>query len=169
MRFSKWHALGNSYLVVERSDAGALTSERARRLFIGEADDIDGDDGLAQPRSELSEHVIDHPRLNCSSNDVPARVGNALYLVGLSHNRGRPALACRSDPCVAKHPEQIADVVIGMQDPRLSQNARECLLDQVLGLLARAAQAPRRSVQPIDVVTERLGIEVTSHAIASSG
>jgi diaminopimelate epimerase len=32
MRFSKWHALGNSYLVVERSDAGALTSERARRL-----------------------------------------------------------------------------------------------------------------------------------------
>ena len=32
MRFSKWHALGNSYLVVERSDAGELTADRVRRL-----------------------------------------------------------------------------------------------------------------------------------------
>ena len=33
MRFSKWHALGNSYLVVERADAGrALTETDARRL-----------------------------------------------------------------------------------------------------------------------------------------
>jgi diaminopimelate epimerase len=32
VRFSKWHALGNSYLVVEREDAGPLTPERARSL-----------------------------------------------------------------------------------------------------------------------------------------
>ena len=33
MRFSKWHALGNSYLVVERRDAGRpLTGADARRL-----------------------------------------------------------------------------------------------------------------------------------------
>ncbi len=32
MRFSKWHALGNSYLVVERVEAGRLDAERARRL-----------------------------------------------------------------------------------------------------------------------------------------
>lgn len=33
MRFSKWHALGNSYLVVERADAGEpLSAERVRRL-----------------------------------------------------------------------------------------------------------------------------------------
>lgn len=32
MRFSKWHALGNSYLVVEQPDAGAMTPERVRRL-----------------------------------------------------------------------------------------------------------------------------------------
>src|SRR5262249_1944485 len=32
MRFSKWHGLGNSYLVVERSDAGTITAERVRRL-----------------------------------------------------------------------------------------------------------------------------------------
>jgi diaminopimelate epimerase len=32
MRFSKWHALGNSYLVVERDDAGALAADRVRLL-----------------------------------------------------------------------------------------------------------------------------------------
>jgi diaminopimelate epimerase len=33
MRFSKWHALGNTYLVVDRAEAGTpLTSDDARRL-----------------------------------------------------------------------------------------------------------------------------------------
>jgi diaminopimelate epimerase len=32
VRFSKWHALGNSYLVVERPEAGPLTPERVQRL-----------------------------------------------------------------------------------------------------------------------------------------
>ncbi len=32
MRFSKWHAFGNSYLVVERADGGELTAERVQRL-----------------------------------------------------------------------------------------------------------------------------------------
>ena len=32
MQFSKWHALGNSYLVVEQPDAGPLTASRVQRL-----------------------------------------------------------------------------------------------------------------------------------------
>ena len=32
MQFSKWHALGNSYLVVEQPDAGPMTALRAERL-----------------------------------------------------------------------------------------------------------------------------------------
>ena len=32
VRFSKWHALGNSYLVVEQPDTGPLTPSRVRRL-----------------------------------------------------------------------------------------------------------------------------------------
>lgn len=32
MQFSKWHALGNSYLVVEQPDAGPLTPARVKRL-----------------------------------------------------------------------------------------------------------------------------------------
>ena len=32
MQFSKWHALGNSYVVVEQPDAGQLTPARVQRL-----------------------------------------------------------------------------------------------------------------------------------------
>ncbi len=32
MRFEKWHALGNAYLLLEQPDAGDLTPERVRRL-----------------------------------------------------------------------------------------------------------------------------------------
>ena len=46
MRFEKWHALGNAYLLVERDDAGTLTPQRVRRLC-----DVDtgiGSDGLLE-------------------------------------------------------------------------------------------------------------------------
>jgi diaminopimelate epimerase len=43
MRFSKWHALGNSYLVVERADAGELTPDRVRCLCdVGRGIGADG-------------------------------------------------------------------------------------------------------------------------------
>jgi diaminopimelate epimerase len=32
MRFEKWHALGNAYLLVEQPDSGDLTAERVQRL-----------------------------------------------------------------------------------------------------------------------------------------
>ena len=32
MRFEKWHALGNAYLLVEQPDAGEITAARARSL-----------------------------------------------------------------------------------------------------------------------------------------
>ena len=46
MRFEKWHALGNAYLLVEQPDAGALSAARVRRLC-----DVDtgiGSDGLLE-------------------------------------------------------------------------------------------------------------------------
>jgi diaminopimelate epimerase len=46
MRFEKWHALGNAYLLVEQDDAGRMTPERVRRLC-----DVDvgiGSDGLLE-------------------------------------------------------------------------------------------------------------------------
>jgi diaminopimelate epimerase len=46
MRFEKWHALGNAYLLVEQPDAGGLTQDRVRRLC-----DVDtgiGSDGVLE-------------------------------------------------------------------------------------------------------------------------
>src|SRR6185503_17257035 len=46
MRFEKWHALGNAYLLVEQPDAGELSAARVRRLC-----DVDigiGSDGLLE-------------------------------------------------------------------------------------------------------------------------
>jgi diaminopimelate epimerase len=46
MRFEKWHALGNAYLLVEQADAGVLTPERVCRLC--DADTGIGSDGLLE-------------------------------------------------------------------------------------------------------------------------
>jgi diaminopimelate epimerase len=46
MRFEKWHALGNAYLLVELDDAGPITPDRVRRLC-----DVErgiGSDGLLE-------------------------------------------------------------------------------------------------------------------------
>lgn len=103
MRFSKWHALGNAYLLVERADAGALTPEEARRLCdprygIGadgvlEVTDVRGaeaDVGVWNPdgsRAELSGNGariaalwlarrsgVAFPRVRLGERLVPARV-----------------------------------------------------------------------------------------------
>ncbi len=49
MRFSKWHALGNSYLVVEQPDAGPLTPARVERLCAVETGI--GSDGVLEVAS----------------------------------------------------------------------------------------------------------------------
>ena len=52
----------------------------------------------------------------------------------------------------------------------LAQHSRERLLHEVLGLLARSAQAPGSPVEPIDVVAQGLRIELTfgGHPVAGA-
>ncbi len=57
MEFSKWHALGNSYLVVEQPDAGHLTSDRVRRLCSVETG-IGSDGVLEITRRERSHAAV---------------------------------------------------------------------------------------------------------------
>jgi diaminopimelate epimerase len=49
MRFEKWHALGNAYLLVEQPDAGTLAPTRVRRLC--HVDTGIGSDGLLEVTS----------------------------------------------------------------------------------------------------------------------
>ena len=53
MRFSKWHALGNSYALVQRAETGApLTPEQARALC-----DAAGSDGVLEALSATDDEV----------------------------------------------------------------------------------------------------------------
>ena len=56
MQFSKWHALGNSYLVVEQPDAGPLTAARVQRL-CSVAVGI-GSDGVLEVTKREGEHAV---------------------------------------------------------------------------------------------------------------
>ena len=58
MQFSKWHALGNSYLVVEQPDAGQVTPARVQRLCSVETGI--GSDGVLEvvSRDEASATVV---------------------------------------------------------------------------------------------------------------
>jgi hypothetical protein len=46
-----------------------------------------------------------------------------------------------------------------MKPPGLSENLGECVLDQILGLLARGAHRPRGTIEPVDMVPETGRIE----------
>lgn len=56
MQFSKWHALGNSYLVVEQPDAGDLTPSRVRRLCSLETGI--GSDGVLEVTRRDGTHAV---------------------------------------------------------------------------------------------------------------
>ena len=102
MRFSKWHALGNSYLVVERSDEGELTPERAQRL-CDVATGI-GSDGVLEvltvdgPRAEviiwnpdgsIAEMSGNGTRIAASWLARRANVTDVVVVVGPREIRGR--------------------------------------------------------------------------------
>ena len=63
---------------------------------------------------------------------------------------------------LSQDPQQIPQVVLGAQHPRLSQDPSERLLNEILGLFARTAEGHRRPVEPIDVVAVRPGVELTA-------
>ncbi len=56
MQFSKWHALGNSYLVVAQPDAGRLTAERVRLLCSVELGI--GSDGVLEITHREGSHAV---------------------------------------------------------------------------------------------------------------
>lgn len=55
MRFWKWHALGNAYIVVEQPDAGLLAPERVRRICDGDVGI--GSDGILEVQSSVRDRV----------------------------------------------------------------------------------------------------------------
>ena len=65
-----------------------------------------------------------------------------------------------ADEGVAQDPQQVAEIVVVAQEARLGQHLGERLLHEILGVLPRSAQRPRRPIEPVDVVPERGWIEL---------
>ena len=55
MRFEKWHALGNAYVLVEQSDAGEITAERVRRVC--DSREGIGSDGVLEILARMGTHA----------------------------------------------------------------------------------------------------------------
>ncbi len=166
MRFWKWHALGNSYLVVEQPDAGLLTPERVRRLC-----DVDrgiGADGVL----ELLAHdpaggdvVIWNP-----DGSVAEMSGNGVRIVArwLSERYGVGALEVRTSG------RAVAARMLGGADAELAMGPVEVSTEDELEVNGEAVTFTRVSVgNPHAVVRlpgataddlRRLGPLIETHA-----
>ena len=145
-----------------RRDRRLADAERLRRLAVGEPDDVDRDERVAEVIGQRRDRRVQLLGFEPRSGLRGVAVLDQLEVVGqrASSAAGAPAVRRRRHERVAEHPQQVADVVLGAEHARLAEHARERLLHQVLGLLARAAQAPCSPVEPVDVIAERLWIEL---------
>ena len=80
---------------------------------------------------------------------------------GKGAGRGRRRSArFRSKNVFRSGDEQIAEIALGApQEPRLGGHAGIRLLNEVLGVLARAAERPSRAVEPVEMVADARGVE----------
>jgi len=134
--------------------ASRVPSARGR-LGVGEADDVDRHKGVAEhlrQGRDVREHLAGTDRRVGPRGHA---VVDRLELLG-HRGRRRPARAgaVPAHERVAQDAQQVPEIVVVAQQARLGEHARERVLDEVLGVLARAAQRPRRPVQTVDVIAE---------------
>jgi diaminopimelate epimerase len=134
MRFEKWHALGNAYLLVEQPDAGAIDPARVRRLC-----DVDtgiGSDGVLEvtdregPRATVRIWNPDGSTAELSGN------GTRIAAAWLLRESGRPEVAIETE-----------SKVVGA-----APGSRSGMVRQDLGAVAVADD------EVLDVAGERLSI-----------
>ena len=137
-------------------------AQRAGRLGVGEAGHVDGDDDVAKLVRESRHGSVHLRRLERLLGP-----GRGPFVDELDAFRQRLRLrsplprAPHVQERVAEDAEQVAEVVLVAKEPRPRKHARVRLLDEVLGILARAAERPRGPVEPVEVIAEPSRIELT--------
>ena len=100
------------------------------------------------------------PASIAASGSHASEVADELGVIVERHlGRPAPARAQAADVGVAQHPQEVAEIVVAAQPARLRQHERVGLLHEVLGVLAPAAQRPRRAEQPVHVVAQAARVE----------
>ena len=98
MRFEKWHALGNAYLLVERPDGGEVTAARVRRLC-----DVRhgiGADGLLVATSQSTPDVVLR---------ITPRFDTMLRLLDTGSSALRSSMEIEGDAALAATVGEVAD------------------------------------------------------------
>ncbi len=70
-----------------------------------------------------------------------------------------PSVAALGEEGVAQHPHQIRKLVLAAQHARTGKHSHERLLHEILSVLGGSAQTPRRTVETVHVLGQRLGVQ----------
>jgi RNA polymerase sigma factor (sigma-70 family) len=157
---------------VEAAHHSPLTdAQGACRFSVGEAGDVDGDEDVAEIVRERGDRGVELAGLERGLRLARLRVGDEVELIGQRPGSQPAALApLQIQERVAKRAQQVAEVVLAAEQARAGQHARVGFLDEVLGVLARAAERPGGPVEPVEVVSELGGVERALHwAMACEG
>ena len=122
----------------------------ARRLAIRQPHDVDRDERLPQRQGQFLKSLIDRRTLDRQRDRIVRRLDGLDLLAGRSA-RHLPLGALGADPRVPQHPQQVHEILVTAQEARAPEHPLEGVLHEVLGILARPAQAVGRAVEPCDV------------------
>jgi diaminopimelate epimerase len=134
MRFEKWHALGNAYVLLVQPDAGTLTPDRVRRL--SDPSTGIGSDGIVEisthdgPRAEIAIWNPDGSTAEMSGN------GSRIAAAWLLRETGAPGVEIETEDRVV----------------RASATSRPGIIRQDLG------EVIVRADEELDVAGERLSV-----------
>jgi hypothetical protein len=144
-----------------------MDAERLPGLGVAQPDHVHGHEHLPHrlgQRRHALEHQVGLGRLLGLDVGPRRRRLKVVKLRGdLRTARGR---APRVEVGVAQRPVQLAEIVLTAHEARSAQHPLIGLLDEVLGVLAGAAQCPRRPKEPVEVVAERLWVEGPRHGVS---
>ena len=140
-------------------DRAGARAQRSRGLLVGQADDVDGDDGRAQRLGELGHRRVRQLRIHRQLGPG-ALVGDPLQVLGRRRRRPAPRRRLRvRDPDVAEHAQQVREVALALHEPRAPQHPLERLLHEVLGVVARAAHRIRGAQEPRAMLDQPPGVQ----------
>jgi hypothetical protein len=129
----------------QASGEGRLSRpESARGLLVRKSEQIDGDNRVAIYAGRGGDRGDHAARLHHCRN---VERGDSIH-AGRRHGRG----SSYGDPLVrrvrvAERSEEVGEIIPAPHHPWAGEDAREGLLDQVLGLVVRPAQRERDSVE----------------------
>ncbi len=110
---------------------------------------------------ERCDRCVELAGLECRLRRAHVRIGDEVELVGKRIWSQPAALSSLlRQEGVAQRTQEVAQVVLVMEEARSRKDPRIRLLDEVLGLLPRAAQRPGRPVEPIEMISELGTVEL---------